>query len=598
MSNSFQPTGVNAGGLTALIQNLGRDCTPSQFMREFAKNGYEACQRAGGAGRIEVDFNNTVYEKTGYYKLSFTDNGDGMTAEQMVSLLNNLSASGAKNEHANYGVGAKISALTRNHEGILYESWRGGVGHSVVIRYNEDEGIYGLQGVENNGRTEYAVQLPSEMKPKFINDHGTRVTLFGMSPAQDTMLPPEGVSGIRESWIVKYLNTRFFRVPEGIELFSRIGYYRDVADRKHNHLLAVQGQKKILDGKAEHFGEVQVTGAKVFWWIMPENADGHGRELLKGHSALINQNEIFDISDARSNRLAYFGVIFGRDRVVIYVEPESAVQNTSRTGLVHPDGSPLKWDAWQDGFRTNMPPILREFLDRLINENSKDSHSDSIRERLKALKDLFRISRYRRSNNGTLLANPEIEAPHGTGHTARTDRTSDRQTTGGSGVRPGSLATSLLSELANNSGGGVAVEAVSPDPFPCVQWGSETDALRDRAAEYLPADNLIVANKDFQGLRDLIAYFAKTYQDTPELLQVIEDAVKEAFEQVLTECVAGALSLRHRQYWNLDDFERAISREALTTVVMQRYWMLGQIRRTLSSRIKSFNALVDQNAAA
>jgi hypothetical protein len=594
MSNSFQPTGVNAGGLTALIQNLGRDCTPSQFMREFAKNGFQACQRAGASGRIEVDFNDAIYQKTGYYKIAFTDNGDGMTADQMVSLLNNLSASGAANEHANYGVGAKISALTRNHEGILYESWRDGIGHSVLIRYNEDEGIYGLQGVEINGRTNYAIPLPNEKKPKIIGDHGTRVTLFGMSPNQDTMVPPEGVSGIRESWIVKYLNTRFFSLPAGIELFSRIGYYRDVADKKHNHLLAVQGQKKILDGKAEHFGEVQVTGAKVYWWIMPEGADGHGRELVKGHSALVNQDEIFDISDARSNRLAYFGVIFGRDRVVIYVEPENAVQNTSRTGLVRPDGSPLKWDIWQDEFRANMPSVLREFLDRLINENSKDSHADTIRERLKALKDLFRISRYRRSKTGSLLANPDVEALLGTGHAAETDRTSEKKT-GGSGVRPGSLATSLLSELANNSSG-VAVQPVSPDPFPQVQWASETEALRDRAAEYLPADNLIIANKDFQGLRDLVAYFARSYQDTPELLRVVEDAVTEAFEQVLTECVAGSLSLRHRQHWNLDDFDRAVSREALTTVVMQRYWMCGQIRRTLGNRIRG--GLADQLDAA
>jgi len=597
MSHNFQPTGVNPHGLTALIQNLGRDCTPSQFMREFPRNAFEACQRAGGQGRIEVDFDDAVYKSTGHYKISFTDNGDGMSAEQMISLLNNLSASGATNAHANYGVGAKISALTRNHEGILYESWRDGVGHSVLIRYNEDDGIYGLQGVETNGRTDYAIRASNTRRPKIIGDHGTRVTLLGMTPEQDTMLPPEGVSSnIRESWIVRYLNTRFFRIPEGIELYGRVGYYRDVADKKHNHLLAVLGQKKILDGKAEHFGEVRVTGAKVYWWIMPEGADGHGRELLKGHTALVNQDEIFDISDARSNRAAYFGVIFGRDRVVIYVEPDNAVQNTSRTGLVRPDGSPLKWDIWQDEFRGNMPPVLRDFLDRLINENSKDSHSDSIRERLKSLKDLFRISRYRRSKTGNLLADPGTEILLGTGHVSEGDQAS-KKSSGGAGVRSGSLATALLSELAAD-GNGVAAEAVSPDPFPRLDWSSETESMRDRAAEYLPSDNRIIANKDFQGLRDLIAYFSRGHQDTPELLRVIEDVVKEAFEQVLIECVAGALSLRHRQHWNLDDFDRAVSREALTLVVMQRYWMCSQIRRTLGSKIKGFNDLVNQADAA
>jgi hypothetical protein len=43
----FKPTSVNQQGLTALIRNLGRDCTPEQFMREFVQNSIEACVRTG-----------------------------------------------------------------------------------------------------------------------------------------------------------------------------------------------------------------------------------------------------------------------------------------------------------------------------------------------------------------------------------------------------------------------------------------------------------------------------------------------------------------------------------------------------------------------
>ena len=57
--------------------------------------------------------------------MSFIDNGDGMKDEQMLLLLNIPSASGSKNnEHQNYGVGAKISAMAHNHAGILYESYQ------------------------------------------------------------------------------------------------------------------------------------------------------------------------------------------------------------------------------------------------------------------------------------------------------------------------------------------------------------------------------------------------------------------------------------------------------------------------------------------
>ena len=130
----FKPTSVNVHGLTALIRNLGRDCTPDQFMREFVQNSIEACQRTGQEGsRILIDYNHGIQKHSGIFKLSFTDNGDGMSLEQMNNLLNSISSSGGPgNTYENYGVGAKISSLTRNLFGVQYESWQGGVGHSIL----------------------------------------------------------------------------------------------------------------------------------------------------------------------------------------------------------------------------------------------------------------------------------------------------------------------------------------------------------------------------------------------------------------------------------------------------------------------------------
>ena len=249
--STFLPTDVNPSGLTALIQNLGRDCHPTQFLREFTKNALEACQRSGDAkSKVTVDYNAGLYDIAKVHKICFIDTGEGMSDTQMLALLNNLSASGdGKNQFENYGVGAKISALTRNHAGIQYESWKGGVGYAVLIKYDAEQGIYGVQGVPSpEGQTFYAIPLQEKDKPAEISEHGTRVTLWGMEEQQDTMLPPSGVSGIRESWISLYLNSRFFTVPTGINLGVRIGYYRENNPR-HNYILAVKGQKTILDEK-------------------------------------------------------------------------------------------------------------------------------------------------------------------------------------------------------------------------------------------------------------------------------------------------------------------------------------------------------------
>ena len=50
-------TNVAQYGLTKLIQRLGRDCAPTQFVREFTMNCIEAVQRTKQSGRVLVDAN-------------------------------------------------------------------------------------------------------------------------------------------------------------------------------------------------------------------------------------------------------------------------------------------------------------------------------------------------------------------------------------------------------------------------------------------------------------------------------------------------------------------------------------------------------------
>ena len=123
-------TRVDDAGLTDLIQRMARDCPPDQFVREFIKNSIEAVQRVPGTDKqIRIDVDWGYFEATGVHKICFMDNGDGMTGNEMLKHLNNLSSSGHI-QHDNYGVGAKISALTRNHAGIDMSLEDGLVAHS------------------------------------------------------------------------------------------------------------------------------------------------------------------------------------------------------------------------------------------------------------------------------------------------------------------------------------------------------------------------------------------------------------------------------------------------------------------------------------
>ncbi len=567
---NFQPTLINPQGLTTLIRNLGRDCPPSQYLREFLKNSVEACQRTSlKRNHITIDFNHDVHEATGLYKISFTDDGDGMTPDEMLALLNNLSSSGSStNEHQNYGVGAKISAMTRNHQGIQYESWKDGSGYKVLICYQPDSDVFGVQGFKDDkGEIIYAVPLTKKQKPKLIDQHGTRVTLFGMNEKQDTMTTPHGIAGDRDSWMIEYLNNRFFKLPTDILIKVRHGYHYPKDEIDKNFLKVILGFKGIANKEAEVKGVTQLKAAKAYWWILPENSS------LKGHTAFINQDEIFDVSDARSNRLTHFGIMVARDRVIIYVEPDDAEQNTARSHLVKKDGSNVDWWLYQDEFRNNQPQEIRDFMDRMLNETSQVSHTKAISNRLKSIQALFLLSGYKpietkRKPKVAPEVAPEIPLKASSEDNKKEDSSQD-------------ALPPQLPEL----------DPIPTEPdvnlFPAVEWTNElrSPQLAGRAAEYIETSNLVLANRDFKGFKDLIQYFINKYAGTENLDMFVVNAVNEVVEQALMEVVAGALSFKGQPHWNPHQNHLSLTTEAITMALMQRYWMASYVDQKIRKEL-------------
>jgi len=591
----FQATNVNPQGLSALIRNLGRDCPPTQYLREFLKNAIEACQRTGEANRqITIDVNPEVLATQNLYKIAFTDNGDGMTGEQMLTLLNSLSASGAvANEHQNYGVGAKISAMTRNHAGILYESWKNGVGHAILIRYEPENDLFGIQGVEENGQTNYLLKLDESYKPAFIDAHGTRVTLFGMEHAQDTMLPPDGVYFGRDDWIEHILNMRFFNLPQNIKIETRFGYYQDTRDFHRNYLKPLTGYQPFLDSMSLNSGSLLLGNANYYWWILKESVPVHG------HAALINQGEIFERKEHWENTLALFGILVGRNRLVIYVEPDDVEQNTPRTNLLHHDGSPIAWQAWQEAFRANMPQEIKDFLDSLLNSAAQRSHTQNIRKRLKALMQLFILSGYKPLPTESYKASDDPNDPlHLVAVAGDEDpgQSSENKTDDAAADHSDHSDHSDESDQSakTENASDTDLKSAQPDEpelnlFPQVKWTNEerSPSIVGMAAEYLQESHVILANRDFKGFKDLITYFMNQYANNEEITELVISSVNEGVEQALMESVAGILSLEgsHERWDNPHHRNAALSMEALTTTVMQRYWMASYINQSLKEKI-------------
>jgi hypothetical protein len=134
---------------------------------------------------------------------------------------------------------------------------------------------------------------------------------------------------------------------------------------------------------------------------------------------------------------------------------------------------------------------------------------------------------------------------------------------------------------------------VKADPFPRVLWVSAQDATRapgfleDRAAKFLPDQNLLQINADFRVFTDMVDRWTTRYSGVAGARNVITDVVREWFQQSLIEAVVGVQALEGAREWSPEDIARALSEEALTASVMPRYHLDFSISRSLGTKLGS-----------
>jgi hypothetical protein len=185
-----------------LLDRLGEDCHPLQFLRELTQNAIEAILKTNEkTGQIvwDVDWTSFDLGDRSAFKLSITDSGCGMSGTEMCQFINHLSSSGSiQSSDGNYGVGAKVAAATRNHAGLIYLSWTQGKGSMIHLWRNPDTKQYGLRQIERpDGSFAHWAELDDAVKPEIIGDHGTKIILFGNAAEQDTMTAPPRVPPVQ-----------------------------------------------------------------------------------------------------------------------------------------------------------------------------------------------------------------------------------------------------------------------------------------------------------------------------------------------------------------------------------------------------------------
>jgi hypothetical protein len=586
-----------------LLDRLGQDCHHLQFLRELTQNSIEAIQRTGEPGQILWDVDWNYHDLADVMKLCIVDTGDGMTGPEMEEHINELASSSAELSFTgNFGVGAKIAAATRNHAGMVYLSWKDGRGTMIHLWRNPDDGTYGLlQQQRADGTYGEHVELDDEVKPRVIGKHGTKIVLLGNSEDENTMKAPAGALS-PSRWVAKYLNTRFFKFAEGVTIKAREGWEHPRSDTARNKMRTITGQRTYLEQRKVASGEVNLSGATAHWWILEESEALSQEEnyyASKGHVAALHKNELYELTTGRGTtaKLQMFGVIFGLRQVVIYVEPHASGEahlttNTARTQLLI-NNEPLPWADWASEFRDEMPPEIDDLIQRKAASSSASSHSDTIRDRLKGILDLFRLTRYRPTPAGDVLIDTEAAVRGG-----RPARVGPRIEEGSQSWEPstsrGGTAGNLYTLFQKRNG--KAGEKTQPDPFPNCRWISVEDQTRepsdleDRAARFLLDQNLLLINADFRVFKDMIVRWHKEFGGSDTVKKTVEEVVRTWFEQALDETVMGVQALQGSKEWSQQQIQAALSEEALTAAVMQRYHVNNSIKRELGSKLGKLQA--------
>jgi hypothetical protein len=339
-----------------------------------------------------------------------------------------------------------------------------------------------------------------------------------------------------------------------------------------------------------------LESARIHWWILKnENSLSQNSGYINsaGHCAALWQDELYEMTSGRANTasLQGFGIVFGYNQVVLYAEPKAAsgveiFTNTARTTLLI-NNRPLPWAEWQEDFKANMPPAIIEHMEEVAAAADKSDHSNSIKDRLKQVEELYRLSRYRATKTGSLLIAGEAKALGG-----GTPKGVGTGTSGGGAAGAGNNAGKSSSVYALFlAADGIPGREVKPDIFPTVKWISVTNGTRtlgdleDRAARYLVSDNLLLMNADFRVFTDMIKRYESMYAHAPGVKPVIEEVVKEWFEQSLVELVISSNALRDAQHWGADHVAQLLSEEGLTAASMPRYHIDQSIKRTLGAKL-------------
>jgi hypothetical protein len=225
-------------------------------------------------------------------------------------------------------------------------------------------------------------------------------------------------------------------------------------------------------------------------------------------------------------------------------------------------------------------------MEEVAGGSKATDQSDSIRERLKDILNLYKVSRYRPAPTGDVLID---EGRRTRGGEPQVRETASRPRGSSRAGTPGGTAGGVYSVFLKRDG--TPGKAVRPDVFPKIIWVSTKGGTRDpgdmedRSARFIVDQNTLLVNADFRVFTDLVDHWVLEYDSKPGVREVVENSVHDWFAQALVETVIGLQALKDSKEWSVEEIDKALSEEALTATVMSRYHVNNAVKRELGTKL-------------
>lgn len=594
------------------------------FLRELTQNSIDAGKKLYEKSKKKTKVWWTVDEtisKDLFYctaqKLAIIDNGPGLDPELLGKRLNEYYSTGNEQGlHANFGIGAKDSANPYNPEGIVYISFRDGIGYMAYSYLDEKKGLMGMADFSSNDEEEkFYTILDKKYTPKQIVDHGFMVILLGQNKDDNTFQSLINLKGTKP--LRNFLNKRFFKFPEWID---EIKCLEPDVEKKYPHRQAF-GHMYFLENRNIISGKVISKNATYHWALLKSNNEEkfkkNNNDDFNCHATLafVYQNEIYQLLDTEKSKVILrnsFGILLGANEVQIHIElnlPKNSkeiVPDETRTLLYNDKKEIIQHEDYGSYFVKNMPiEIINNMNEKKI-DYDKDQQK-KLDEKINALEfdGLRHYVKSKQKQPNTANNFTDENGRFKTGQSGGTGGKSGLKQKLEGWVRKIIEDDNKQIQLTSSiSEGGDYAEEVIFENKPKFIWHDTDDKnepdLVNKIARITINKKLIeiVLNHDFPMFIKIQKELEKRYDEHKEKLdfsQIIKDEIIHHAKYTLAQTIGHMLSFKNKENFNNEEYEKMSSPEALNMSYLCRDTILKDLTRVISGKFGKSNQLQESN---